>query len=910
MSAIWANVIPGSLHTAAKGIRCGSFRKTFGMERYAVGNLVVDQIMQRAARAKADSDFAYFFDLLLAAESITKFVTLGMLAAISDDKDRNRYRIEHGLVRADGIGDWARSIEDVLTGPASQYLLADAYPEQTQLTALSGSGTWQYESIRALREALSLLSIDAEAVPEKSDMKRWFRLFATLRNKTRAHGAIQPVSTTAPALALERSIDFVYRNLSIFRRSSVVLHRNLSGKYRVSPVAGDASPFDFLKRESTHVLSNGVYIWWGGPRLIPLLYGSPELDNFYFSNGGFTGRTFELLSYSTGDKKDGDATAYLALPGNLPPSETQGRGELLPRDNCLSNAPAPLADYVERPILESGLKGLLLDDKRPIVTLRGAGGIGKTSLALRVLEDVYKTERYVTVVWLSARDVDLQLSGPKPVRPNVISPDDMGIIYSNLVLSPEQASEKTFKPRAFFESQLQNSDTGPCLFVLDNFETTQNPIEVFTWIDAFIRLPNKVLITTRLRDFKGDYPVDVTGMNEKEAAELIAHTADYLGIRECITPAYVNEVIHQSEGHPYVIKILLGEIAKTRRTGNVQRLIAGSDEVLTALFERTYSALSPCAQRAFLTLSAWMSSVPRLALEAVLLRSTQERNEVEAGIETLLQYSLAESYVAPADGQEFIALPLVAAIFGKKKLAINPYRLSILADIDLLQMLGPSRRDDVRLSLARKLETFLSRIAKQVELGQTFMEFKPILEMICRHYPPGWLLLARWHIESATAEDLEKAKVYLNLFLESRPENQQAAEAWRQLADVCFRSGDTLGEMHAFVERAQIADVPFHDVSSTANRLNEVFREQGLEIRRDEKQALAQRLASVMKERIDEADADDLSRMAWLSIHLGQEAQSHEYVRAGLRLDPTNYHCQRLARRLGLPVANDAWCEP
>ncbi len=108
-----------------------------------------------------------------------------------------------------------------------------------------------------------------------------------------------------------------------------------------------------------------------------------------------------------------------------------------------------------------------------------------------------------------------------------------------------------------------------------------------------------------------------------------------------------------------MIKILLGEVAKARRAANIQQLVAGSDDILNALFERTYAALTPCAQRAFLTLSAWNSAVPRLALEAVLFRSTEERHAIEKGIDMLLQFSMAEAQVAPTDNQEFIGLPLL-----------------------------------------------------------------------------------------------------------------------------------------------------------------------------------------------------------------------------------------------------------
>jgi hypothetical protein len=40
----------------------------------------------------------------------------------------------------------------------------------------------------------------------KTDMKRWFRLFATLRNKTRAHGATLPEKCSLAAIELAGSI--------------------------------------------------------------------------------------------------------------------------------------------------------------------------------------------------------------------------------------------------------------------------------------------------------------------------------------------------------------------------------------------------------------------------------------------------------------------------------------------------------------------------------------------------------------------------------------------------------------------------------------------------------------------------------------------------------------------------------
>ena len=133
------------------------------------------------------------------------------------------------------------------------------------------------------------------------------------------------------------------------------------------------------------------------------------------------------------------------------------------------------------------------------------------------------------------------------------------------------------------------------------------------------------------------------------------------------------------------------------------------------------------------------------------------------------------------------------------------------------------------------------------------------------------------------------------------PPNADAAEAWRLLGHACYQTGDAIGEVHAFIERAQVSDVDFYDLSNIANRLNLFLRDHGLEIDREQKRDLAARIISVLNARRAEAGAYDLSRMAWLAIHSGQEALAREYVEAGLAKDGGNSHLVKLAQRLGIP---------
>jgi hypothetical protein len=68
----------------------------------------LDRMLLAVDAARGDSDVSLFMELLYLGEMTTKTVAAGVIAAVIDDRDRQRYRQLHRLVRADGLGDWTR----------------------------------------------------------------------------------------------------------------------------------------------------------------------------------------------------------------------------------------------------------------------------------------------------------------------------------------------------------------------------------------------------------------------------------------------------------------------------------------------------------------------------------------------------------------------------------------------------------------------------------------------------------------------------------------------------------------------------------------------------------------------------------------------------------------------------------
>jgi hypothetical protein len=861
------------------------------------GFVPFEQMRQRLERSRQDSDTAFFLDLLLFGEFLTKTAVSALVAAVQDDA--KRYQQLHKLVRADGLGDWGLVAEEVLVGPSAQHLAAAAYPVQKEFTQRLPTGQWQYEAVRLLWRCIGRVAPELEFKLGGAEAgKKWFELFTILRNKTKGHGAFTSPILAALSPDLNEAISLIAENALIFKQPWAYLHRNLSGKYRVVALAPGDEVFAAYKQASPpEPLPNGVYIYWGRPVRLALAEADATGGDLFFPNGGFTEKRFELVSYISGEKREGDSKQYLRPPGELPPSETDGLSALDAVGDVFTNMPSPRGEYIQRPGLQHELRERLCDDLNRIVTLVGAGGIGKTSLTLRVLRDLCDANRFSVILWFSARDIDLLPDGPRTVKPQVLTIQGAAEEYVRL-LQPAGCGTKGFDKHACMSDALhRGADRSPTLFVFDNFETVRSPSEMFAWVSEHLRLPNKALITTRHRDFRGDYPVPVPGMTENEAFELIDHHAKRLEIVQWITEAYRRDLYRESEGHPYVIKMLLGEVAKQGRLAKIERIVASRDDVLPALFERTFNLLSPAAQRVFLTLSSWRSNIPQLALEAVLLRQENERIDVAGAIEELERYSFIDVTRSEADNTDFLSVPLAAMVFGERKLSVSPYKASIEADRELLMGLGAGQRTDIRRGASSRIEQLFRSIANHLAQGRgTPEQYLPILEMIARKFPHAWFWVAKLHEELGGEAALAKSQVALRNYLESTT-GRDALAGWQRLADLCRRADDHAGEYQALVQACAVPEADLDTISSAANRINSLLYNNRMEFDQDQRIAL-RGVVRAFEARLQRAVPDDLSRLAWLYLQLHEDDAARRLVRRAIEKYPEHEHLERLAARL------------
>ena len=855
--------------------------------------LFLSRMLDRVEIARADSDATYYSSLLLLGEMLTKLVALSLVACIDMNLDEQElaYRTKYELVRANSIGSWSKAIQDLTIAPVRRIL-----HEETQLfhssliqRFASDSEVWQRSAVDSLGMAVDCFpSLGGDRPVSKISAGQWFQQFANLRNSTRGHGADLVSWQSAATIPLRSSLNRMIEGLECLQWNWWFLHRTSDGSPKTHLLAGGS---ETLKFPLTENLKAGVYVVPStAPCLVDLIHTDADLSDFFFPNGDANdaAHRYEAISYITGHKNWGRLNDYLKPPRQLPISETEGSADLRAIGNVLTNLPDPSGDYVERAPLEHDLTTVLLDARHPMVAINGPGGIGKTSLALQVLHGLSSREAFAAVLWFSARDIDLDpVHGPRSVRPTVQSLSQIARRFVSLV-EPSRLSQSGESIRDFFLQSLSDNQMGPLLFVFDNFETVHDPAELYRHLNDFIRLPNKILITTRYRDFKGDWQLEVDGMARGEYDTLVATTGSRLGVIGLLSesPKWLDWLYHESGGHPYVVKVALGEVARTRKVGaKFERIMASREDILDALFERSFNRLNLNAQRVFYTLCRWRSMVPSIALEAVLTRPANGRIDVERAVRDLSDSSLIDRGYSDSDAESFLHVPAAALRFGIGQLKFCDIIDSIDADAEYLHLFGTASDSVLKTGFASHVHRYFDACK---DIGtEKLSEALAIGEYLARRYPEAWLLLAELQANRLTG-GLLLAKSSFESYLARQPED---ADAWLKLAEICSKTGDGLGEVRANAEGSANGAHNYGVLSSALHRLCTRCDEGLVKVDSKAKRDYLMSLCRGWKDRRKQTSPHDCYNLARLAERAGATEDALSWADEGVRLHD---HDQRL----------------
>ena len=829
---------------------------------------------------------------LLFFEAAIKLITASALAKLREFDGRTSDMVTAILAREDSLGTWVSQLNN-LTSKLHRSGAEDPKSLARWLTVRQ-KDSQQSRFTNNIRDIVELLhDPDYKRSPRpEAKLLDGLHDMVFLRNRTRGHGAQTAnfFDQAAPAM------------ISCVDEFSSLWPENMSWWATLTPSTDRGGQLLFLGGPAPNQIIDKAgpigergALWTGTScseisRIGGLVEYDVDSNTTWLINGGWNPQTgtARFLDYQTG------ATKSLLRPQistftEPPESETAGLSDLLWTDNCAHNLPPRPSGYIKRREEEQFVSQLLLDQVHRVITLQGPGGIGKTSVALQALWDIVDHQSdcvFDTIVWFSGRDIDLIQEGPQPRSRQVMGLEGIATLMFRLMNDKNPESDE----EAIDYFQLQVSGRQPSsptfLLIMDNFETFNDPIDVQKFLDTNVVPPNKVFITSRHEAFQGDYPVRINGMRDIEADELLDREGIVNFCEGRLTKDVRSQIKIKTGRSPYLMKLAVSQIATGMPVSDLTDRVLSRDDILEALFERSFESLSEESTLAFLTLGQLAGPVP-----VPFLSSLEEMHSLDVTSE-LLRYSLAMI----DESTHEIALVAAARPFSQRMIEAHTQNF-VARDIagELHELVGGGTRlygSFKRLLSQIGASPSGSRRERQISYAQSISEEAPWLwaDLAESLAKSGLWNLANSAFEKATWHDPSTARIWLG---------------W---AEVSRNSGDQEQSLFFRIRASECPDISAAVVSDVANELNTFVSSRKDEIEPRRRTVLSESVIKSLEGFRTEGslNATDLSRLGWLylnqySFESDPQQRLVEAARQcaldGLTLQPGNQFCVNLLSR-------------
>ena len=301
-----------------------------------------------------------------------------------------------------------------------------------------------------------------------------------------------------------------------------------------------------------------------------------------------------------------------------------------------------------------------LTKRSAAVLIVGFGGNGKTSLArevaARCLSGDDGAPQFDAAVWVSDKD----RSGTT----------NLSVVLNEIARTLDYPGFTLFahdEKRREVEQLLRRQRV---LVIVDNFETITDGA-LLTWL-LNLPEPSKALITTReyRREFRrGGWPVDLRGMTEDEARELVVERLRVLKIEKLVGDLnQLESLLAATGGNPKAIEMTMGLLKYERRPLQqvVDDLYAARGELFDDLFARAWALLDEAAQRVLLVATFFPTSASIAALSAA---AQVQGFTFDRAIEQLADLAILDlQQTQLSDTARYVLHPLVRS-FARMKLA-------------------------------------------------------------------------------------------------------------------------------------------------------------------------------------------------------------------------------------------------
>jgi len=318
--------------------------------------------------------------------------------------------------------------------------------------------------------------------------------------------------------------------------------------------------------------------------------------------------------------------------------------DYLDKKGIINNLPVPDYEY------EGGFVGreddrrkiiqYLKSEKYPVVTITGSGGVGKTALSLKVVQDVTEkadTSIFEAIIWLSAKENKLSDIGIEEIEPSLKSFEELlDTIIELFDFSDDLINNSIEEKEKLVDTIIEL--TNKVLIIIDNLETITDPEIINFILNAPLKI--KFLITSRRGLGQLEIRHELKELKAKEAVYLFRQLAKdkQLVHLQNLPDETVKSYVGKVSCYPLAIRWMVGQVARGRDINKIIDSIHSKEsDIAKFCYEQIFSTLNFDSQRIMYTLSLMDNSPTASILQYVV---ELDETQFEDAIEELILISL------------------------------------------------------------------------------------------------------------------------------------------------------------------------------------------------------------------------------------------------------------------------------
>lgn len=273
------------------------------------------------------------------------------------------------------------------------------------------------------------------------------------------------------------------------------------------------------------------------------------------------------------------------------------------------DTPAPPRVFGQDAKFNEALSVLRRADSHFLVALQGLGGIGKTTLADRLVRALTVLPDFADILWVSARST--LFSFRDGIQPD--SRHKPALSYQELIQALAEplgiTDARTRDPAECVRLARAAMQARPYLVVIDNLETVEDHAALVPDLLRLVR-PSKFLLTTRqsLHGFLDVYTIKMDELPEPDLLEMMRHEARMHGLSDWadLPASQLHRIYDVIGGNPLAAKLVVGQAHFFSLDKLLDELLEArgksADDLYQYIYWASWHALSPDAQQLLQTM--------------------------------------------------------------------------------------------------------------------------------------------------------------------------------------------------------------------------------------------------------------------------------------------------------------------